>query len=371
MATYTSNYAWTKPSGNDNVDISVLNANLDSQDSIMHDAFANMAQAFSESSTYEVGDIVVYGTTTYKCHTAVTTAGSWTGSTNWQVYKLSEGGGGTSDYPDLTNKPQINGVTLSGNKTASDLSLQDKMQYSTMPTASADNEGKIYQYVGTADANYTNGYYYKCVENSGSYSWQLVENIKEQTPTFSPASTRNNIASGEKLSVIFGKIQKFFNDLKTVAFSGSYADLINKPTIPTTASGITYNNTDSGLTATNVQGAVDEVVGKMGNMRMTKLWENPNPTQVMVADTTINISSSDYNFILWLVRVGTGTTNLVSAVSNKKGGVTVSATTSIGTSTRNINKTSDVIYKVSESSIGTVVHNEYLIPYQAYGIKLT
>ena len=33
------------------------------------------------------------------------------------------GGGGTSDYTDLTNKPQINGVTLSGNKTSSDLGL--------------------------------------------------------------------------------------------------------------------------------------------------------------------------------------------------------------------------------------------------------
>lgn len=33
------------------------------------------------------------------------------------------GGGGTSDYADLSNKPQIEGVTLSGNKSASDLGL--------------------------------------------------------------------------------------------------------------------------------------------------------------------------------------------------------------------------------------------------------
>ena len=33
------------------------------------------------------------------------------------------GGGGTSDYGDLTNKPQINGVPLSGNKTGADLGL--------------------------------------------------------------------------------------------------------------------------------------------------------------------------------------------------------------------------------------------------------
>ena len=54
----------------------------------------------------------------------------------------------------------------------------------------------------------------------------------DQTPTFTQASARANIASGEKLSVIFGKIMKWFADLKTVAFSGSYNDLSNKPTIP-------------------------------------------------------------------------------------------------------------------------------------------
>ena len=33
----------------------------------------------------------------------------------------SGGGGGTSDYDDLENKPSINNVTLSGNKTLSEL----------------------------------------------------------------------------------------------------------------------------------------------------------------------------------------------------------------------------------------------------------
>ena len=54
----------------------------------------------------------------------------------------------------------------------------------------------------------------------------------DQTPTFTEASTRANIASGEKLSVILGKIKKFFTDLKTVAFTGAYSDLTGKPTIP-------------------------------------------------------------------------------------------------------------------------------------------
>ena len=39
----------------------------------------------------------------------------------------SGGSGGSSDYSDLTNKPKINSVTLSGNKTSSALGLQDAL----------------------------------------------------------------------------------------------------------------------------------------------------------------------------------------------------------------------------------------------------
>lgn len=59
------------------------------------------------------------------------------------------------------------------------------------------------------------------------------------TVTFSPASARENIATGEKISVIMGKIAKFLADLKTVAFTGSYNDLTNKPTIPTVTNDLT------------------------------------------------------------------------------------------------------------------------------------
>ena len=36
------------------------------------------------------------------------------------------GGGGTTDYNDLTNKPQINNVTLNGNKSSYDLGISPK-----------------------------------------------------------------------------------------------------------------------------------------------------------------------------------------------------------------------------------------------------
>lgn len=41
------------------------------------------------------------------------------------AYGKGSGSGGTTDYNDLENKPQINSTTLSGNKTTSDLNLAD------------------------------------------------------------------------------------------------------------------------------------------------------------------------------------------------------------------------------------------------------
>lgn len=41
----------------------------------------------------------------------------------------SGGSGGTSDYSDLTNKPKVNNVTLSGNKTSAQLGLVGDVQF--------------------------------------------------------------------------------------------------------------------------------------------------------------------------------------------------------------------------------------------------
>lgn len=50
------------------------------------------------------------------------------------------------------------------------------IQTSTMPTASADELGKIYQYIGTTDSNFTQGYTYKCKNGSasGTYIWDVI-----------------------------------------------------------------------------------------------------------------------------------------------------------------------------------------------------
>lgn len=49
------------------------------------------------------------------------------------------------------------------------------VQIDTLPAASASNVGEIYQYVGTTTSDYTNGYFYRCAEHDGSYSWDPCE----------------------------------------------------------------------------------------------------------------------------------------------------------------------------------------------------
>lgn len=104
--------------------------------------------------------------------------------------------GGTSDYEELSNKPRINNVELTGNKTASELGLQPSGSYLTV----------------------------------------------DSTIPFSQSSSRENISTSDNVKGLFGKIAKWFADLKTVAFSGSYNDLSNKPTIPSKTSQLTNDS---------------------------------------------------------------------------------------------------------------------------------
>lgn len=72
------------------------------------------------------------------------------------------------------------------NITASDIGASSAV--TTMPIASADNLNEIIQYLGETTEDYTQGYFYKCVSDSGNpatYSWTQI-NIQ---PTGSGSSS--------------------------------------------------------------------------------------------------------------------------------------------------------------------------------------
>lgn len=140
---------------------------------------------------------------------------------------------------------------------------------------------------GTAETSYRKGNVNITKENIGLGNVPNVS-TNDQTPTFAQAEIRENIASGEKLSALLGKIKKFFSDLKTVAFTGSYSDLTNKPAIGNgtvtieqagvekgtftmnQSENVTIELTDTNTqTVTGIKGSAESTY-RTGNINLTK-----------------------------------------------------------------------------------------------------
>lgn len=116
----------------------------------------------------------------------------------------------------------INKVEYSGN-TLIDLT-SDSVTPETLISGVTAHDASGKKITGTFDSN-------KYLEKTGDAS--------NTTVTFVQETNRANISSKEKLSVIMGKIAKFFADLKTVAFTGKYSDLSGTPGIVSkTANGL-------------------------------------------------------------------------------------------------------------------------------------
>ena len=134
------------------------------------------------------------------------------------------GSGGTTDYTNLINKPQIDGVILVGNKTAADLGFAD------VATSGDYNDLSNLPTLGTMAAESVNDYTktssLSLVATSGSYN-DLVNKPSFGTAAYVNAADFATAAQGDLADTA---VQP--SDLATVATSGNYNDLNNKPTIP-------------------------------------------------------------------------------------------------------------------------------------------
>ena len=110
--------------------------------------------------------------------------------------------------------------------------------------------GKVKALVPTKTSQLTNDSgYIKASDVAGKLD--ATGDAKDTTVSFSQAAAQANIATGEKLSTMFGKIAKWFADLKTVAFTGAYSDLTGAP------SKVSQFTNDSGYqTADQVESAI-------------------------------------------------------------------------------------------------------------------
>lgn len=160
------------------------------------------------------------------------------------------GGGstGTTNYNNLTNKPSINGTTLSGNKTSTELGVYGADNQPPYPvtsvngqtgdvTLNADSVGALPSTTkipsATSDLTNDSGYITAAgapVQSVDGQTGEVVTNaVKTTAQTLTDAQkaqARTNIGAG------------------TSSFSGAYDDLTGKPIIPSKTSEL---NNDSGF----------------------------------------------------------------------------------------------------------------------------
>lgn len=128
------------------------------------------------------------------------------------------------------------------------LTMTEDVQKTEMPTADSSYLNKIYQYIGTTDANFTNGLFYRCVNTSGTYSWQECE-------------TQHRLTPGELadiMSTLPGATTQYPKYSTTEQVVGEWID--GKPIYQKTVSFTTPStiNTDTNiLTITNGKSVVD------------------------------------------------------------------------------------------------------------------
>lgn len=162
------------------------------------------------------------------------------------------GGGGTDNYNDLVNKPSINGVTLAGNKTSSELGINIPTKVSQLQN---DSHFVPQSAIPTKTSQLQN-------DSGFAYSANLA--------TVATTGSYNNLTDKPAIPTKTSQLQ---NDsgfitgsgLATVATTGSYNDLTNKPTIPTKTSEL---DNDSGfvesseLAAVATTGSYDDLTDK-------------------------------------------------------------------------------------------------------------
>lgn len=118
--------------------------------------------------------------------------------------------------------------------------------------------------------------------------------INTATPSFTEAESRENINTGETIPVLFGKIKKWFTDLKAVAFSGNYSDLTGQPQALKNPQAITFTGAVSETYDGSEAKTINIPTGGTGTTDYDDLLNKPSIGGVTIEG---NKSASDYSLV--------------------------------------------------------------------------
>lgn len=155
------------------------------------------------------------------------------------------GGGTTTNYGDLTNKPSINGNTLIGNKTSTQIGVYGSDNPPPYPVTSVNGKTGDVTIEAGGNVDSVNGKTGTVVLNKSDIGLGNVDNVKQYSasnPPPYPVKSVDGATGAVTTNAVKTTTQSLTNAQKTQArtnigagtssFSGSYDDLTNKPTIP-------------------------------------------------------------------------------------------------------------------------------------------
>ena len=190
----------------------------------------------------------------------------------WNLGGEGGGGGGTSNYNDLDNKPAIDGVTLLSTTTKADLGLSRVYKY----------KGNVNTYADLANIqNPEEGDVWNVVENDKNYAWTGTtwDDIGGILPVDNAMSTtsENPVQNKVVTNAINGKEDKL-----TITNSSSSTLSV------TLANNTLYNNTNSALSTLTVTNPSSPTVDFLAQINFTSgataTTVTPNENIVYVGD---------------------------------------------------------------------------------------
>lgn len=224
------------------------------------------------------------------------------------------GGGGTTDYTDLDNKPQINNVTLTGNKTSSQIGVADAVhthtvsQITDFPTLATvatsgnyndlSNKPSIPTITDTYDGTSSNGMSGKAVKSA----IDALDGTISGSPGAGKTLTAFSQTDG-KVSATFGNISitksqvSDFPTLATVATSGDYDDLIDKPTLSAVATSGDYDDLINKPTIPTVNDATLTIQKNGTDVQTFTANASSNVTANITVPVNVSDLSNDSGFI--------------------------------------------------------------------------